>query len=272
MGLRIIPRCVTDDAVLTSTPAAAPGLGADNLQLSDRGLVWRVLANSAELTVNLPAARRAGGVVLWRHQLTSSSTWRVRIYEGADYTGALQYDSGTVQAVPPKALGDLDWGIDPLGAPIDGSDYSYVLLDADVVARSIRIDLADPDATEIEVGRLFAGPVIRPTYGFGWGLSLAWERETRRTRTAAGGLRIEADAAYRVMKLGLEWITDPERTAWADLLRDTGNGRELWISARTGNGGRLEADNAMLGALIGNPPLVREQGLRYTASLEIEEA
>jgi hypothetical protein len=213
-----------------------------------------------------------GGVVLWRHQLSSQATWRVRVYDAVDYGGTLQFDSGTVNAVPAKTLGDLDWGIDALGVAVDGADYSVIILPSDAVARSLRIDVTDVGASQIQIGRLFAGPLLRPSFGFAWGSSLRWERDTRRTRTAAGGLRVEASAPWRVLRLALEWITDIERTAFANLLRDTGNGRELFISARTGDGGRLEVDHALLAFLRDNAPLVRERGLRFTTELELEEA
>lgn len=272
MGLILIPRGHTDDATITSTPAAVPGLGPDNLQVSDRGAVYRVLGDSATLQVDLPSNARIGALVLWRHRLSTAANWRVRLYDEPALGGTLQYDSETTAAIPAKALGELDWGIDPLGAAIAGMDYSYMLLPDDLVTRSIRIDIADPGAERIEVGRLFGGGTLRPTFNFRWGQALAWERDTVRTRTAAGGLRVEAGTPWRRLKIALEWLQDDERAAWASLLRDAGNGREIWISARTGEGGRTEADNALLGYLVDNPEMTREQVFRYSLPLEIEEA
>jgi hypothetical protein len=272
VGLTIIPRAATDDATLSSEPAAVAALPVSNLQLSDRGLVARWTAATVEIKANLPAPRRVGGVVLWRHALTTAATWRVRIYDGIDFTGALQYDSTVTAAVPAKTLGDLDWGIDPLGAAVDGADFSDLTLPADVVCRSIRINVVDTAAATIEIGRLFAGPLIRPEIGFGWDSEISWQRETRRTRMAGGGLRVESTPPWRRMHLQLDWISDAERTAFANLLRDTGDSRELWISARGGAGGRVETDHAMLGVLAGNEPLTRRQGLRHTLPIEIEEA
>lgn len=272
MGLTIIPRAASDDATLSSVPAAIASLPVTNLQLSDRGLIARWSTNTIEVRANLPTPRRVGGVVLWRHTLTTAATWRVRIYDGIDFTGALQWDSTVTPAVPAKTLGDLDWGIDPLGAAIDGADYSYLTLPADFVCRSIRINLVDTVAAGIEIGRLFAGPLIRPEIGFGWDSEITWERETRRDRMAGGGLRVESTPPWRRLRLQLDWITDDERTAFANLLRDAGDSREIWISARGGAGGRLEADHALLGVLAGNAALTRRQGLRYTLPIDIEEA
>ncbi|MDZ4116279.1 MAG: hypothetical protein U1C54_09730 [Xanthomonadaceae bacterium] len=272
MGLIIIPSALTDDAALTSTPAAVAGLGPDNLKLSDRGLIWRVLGDTASVSVELPAIRRIGGIVLWRHTLTSQATWRVRIWSGAAQTGEQTYDSGVVQAVPPKALGDLDWGIDPLGASIDGQDFSPLILPGNVVARSMLIDITDTGAAQINVGRLFAGEAVAPEVTFGWGSSVTWERNRRATRTASGGLRVESDPPYRVLRIELAHITPDERRIFADLLRDTGNAREAWISARHGEGGRFESDHALLGYLVDNPALTREQGVRYTLPIQIEES
>lgn len=272
MGLMIIPRCVTDDAELTATPAAVAALPVTNLQSGDRGAPMRVLSADVEIKANLPSNRRIGGVVLWRHTLTTTATIRVRVYDGLDFAGALQFDSTILPAVPAKTLGDLDWGIDPLGAAIDGADYSVIYLPTDVVARSIRINVVDAGQSQIQIGRLFVGPLIRPEFGFAFGSELAWERETRRERTAAGGLRVEFQAPWRRLKLDLEWITDNERTAFANLLRDSGAGRQIFVSARTQAGGRLEADHTLLCYLTADRPLVRERGLRHALQLEIEEA
>lgn len=271
MGLILIPKCVTDAAALASTPAAVASLPVGNLQLSERGLVCRIAAAAATIEAELPALQRIGALVLWRHKLSTQATWRVRLYDGANASGTLQFDSGELAAKPAKTLGELDWGVDVLGAGIDGIDFSVCVLPADAVARSLRIDIAEP-AGEIEVGRLFAGPLLRLEHGFAWDSELAWEREQRRTRTASGGLFVDRSAPWRRMRLKLEWIANAERTAFANLLRDTGAGAELFVSARDGAGGRLEADYAMVATLATDPAMVRPDPVRWGAELQIEEA
>lgn len=272
MGLAIVPFCVSDDADLSSSPSAITGLGPENLQISDRGLVWRVAGDNASLTVNLNGRKRVGGIILWRHSWTVSSTWRIRLYDEPSLAGNLVFDSGTVDAVPAKLLGELNWGVDTLGTGVEGVDYSYQLFTQDYVCESILIDIDDPYESMIEAGRLFLGPLIQPTYGFDWGLSLSWESETRRIRTAAGGLRVESYATYRRLQLNLSRITEVERSSFFNMLRVTGNRQELWISARTGDGGGLEAYNAILGYLEENSPIVRNRRLKYSTSLAVEES
>jgi hypothetical protein len=271
MPLQIIPRNLTDDATLSVTPAAVSGLDADNLQLSDRGLVLRVLGDAATITATLPQLRRIGGVVLWRHLLSVVATWRVRLYDGPDGTGAVLFDSTDLPALPSKTLGDLDWGIDTLGAALSSVDFSSITFDR-VIARSLVIDIADTGAALVQVGRLFAGAPISLTHSIDWDSSLQWDSTTKRSRTAGGGLRVEAEGVYRRMKFAHEWINPEERSLIADLLRDAGNRAEVWISQRADEGGQFEVDHALVGYLTQNAELTRRQGVRYATQFEIEES
>lgn len=271
MPLQIIPVSHTDSATITVVPAAVAGLGPENLQISDRGLVLRVLGATAAITATLTQLRRIGGVVLWRHTLTTVATWRVRLYDGVAGAGALLYDSGTLPAVPSKTLGDLDWGIDTLGAPLASVDFSSLTFDL-AIARSLVIDLAEPGGTQIQAGRLFVGAPIALTYAIDWGSSLQYDSTTRRQRTAGGGLRVESEGVYRRLRFSHQWITPDERVVIADLLRDAGNRAEVWVSQRAGEVGRVEVDHAMIGYLSENPPLVRNPGIRYSTDLVIEES
>lgn len=271
MPLQIIPRNLTDAATLSVAPAAALGLGADNLQISDRGLVMRVLADTVAVTATLPQLQRIGGVVLWRHTLSVVTTWRVRAYDDVDGTGALLYDSTVIPALPSKTLGELDWGIDTLGAALAAVDFSSIVFDQ-VIARSLVIDVVDAGATQVQIGRLFAGNPIGLTHAIDWDSALQWDSTTKRNRTAGGGLRVESEGVYRRMKFAHSWITTDERTLIADLLRDAGDRAEVWVSQRAGEGGRFEVDHAMVGYLSQNPALTRREGIRYTTEFEIEES
>lgn len=271
MPLQIIPRNLTDDAAISVVPAAVVGLDAGNLQISDRGLVMRVLGAAATITATLTQLRRIGGVVLWRHQLTAVATWRVRLFDGVAGTGALLYDSGTIPALAAKALGELDWGIDTLGAALAGVDFSSLTFDV-AIARSLVIDVSEPGGAQIQIGRLFVGQPIELTHAVDWGSSLQYDSTTRRTRTAAGGLRVESEGVYRRLNMQHDWILPDERVVIADLLRDTGNRAEVWLSQRAGEGGRFEADHALVGYLSENTALTRNPGIRYAAQFTIEES
>jgi len=269
MGVVIIPRCETDTATITSSPAAT--LSADNLQVSARGLIYRVVASSATLTVTLAAPALLGGVVLWRHNLLTTGTWRVRFYEGATGTGTLLHDSGTQDALQPKSLDDLEWGLDPLGAAIADADFSYYTADKDYIIQSLVIDVADPSLSEIDISRLFAGPLVKPILPYSLPATLQWARDTIRTRTASGGLRVEESARRRVMNLPFGAIEDAERAGWRKIL-DSGSGSEIWVSARAGVGGSQELDYAILGYLTDDPDMVRNEHARFEVTLNIEES
>lgn len=269
--LVIIPHSVTDAAALDVTPAAVSGLGADNLQLSDRGLILRVEDDALTITADLSRAARIGGAVLWRHNLGGGATWRLRAYDEPAQAGNEVLDTGNMPAVPAKTLGELDWGIDDFVAAISGIDYSYAMFDP-VIAQSLQIDVEDPGTDHIDIARLFVGPTLRPATSYLWGARLRWERQSRRTRTASGGLRVEADERYRVLAVELDWIEQAERSRFAEMLDESGSGREQWVSARTGAGGRMESDHAMLAYLRNDEDLTALPGRRYGLPLEFEES
>lgn len=271
MPLEIIPQSLTDTAALLVSPAAVVGLGVENLQVSDRGLVLRVLGSTATITATLTSLRRVDAVILWRHLLSVSSTVRVRLYDGIAGAGLLLLDTGTLPAVPSKSLGDLDWGVDLLGSALGAVDYTSVPF-ASVIARSLVIDVSDAGAAQIQIGRLFAGQRLVFRYAAAWGTSVEWDAATKRTRTGAGGLRVESQGVFRRIKLDQSWIDPSERSAVVELLRTAGDRREIWFSARAGEGGQFEADHALVGYLSDSPALQRLQGIRYSMPLVIEES
>lgn len=93
-------RLLADDLVrlpattLGASPALASGLGADHLRTSVRSEVARSTSTVAQsLTGDFGAAKPVNCVVLWRHNLTADSTWRVELFDGAGQTGTTLYDS-----------------------------------------------------------------------------------------------------------------------------------------------------------------------------------
>ncbi len=265
-----------DAATMTASPAVTASLPVTNLQTQPRASVMRTTsAADQEIKLSWAAARILSAVALVRHNLTSAATWRVQIYSDAAWT-TLTYDSGAVAAAPGKALGDLSWGIDPLGASVfTGWSYAFSsLYFAPVAGQSAIITLSDagnPDGY-MQASRLFVGAHIEPQYNPSYGFKLGWKENTVTTRTDGGSLRSDPTVPYRTLSASLDWIAEEERASLLDALRQVGKRQDIWISVFPGTGGARERDYSMAAKVVTLPDIVQPSYGVYGAQLDLEEA
>lgn len=265
-----------DSATLSVSPAVVATLPASNLQLPERALVMRTTSTAnQQISGTWAAGKLLSGLELDRHNLTSAGTWRLRLYSDAAWT-TLVYDSGALLVNPPKSLGELVWGVDPLGAGVfDGWALAFASMwFTPVVAQSFRIDLADaanPDGY-LEVCRLMLGHTIEPTWNFEWQPRLAWSESTKQTRTDGGTLRSEAFQPYRSGSVTLPWLTSGDRARFLDLYRTLGRRGDFFVSLYPEQGGMLERDNAMRAKFTGGGEIVHGTAHYFGQTLQFEEA
>lgn len=116
--MRLIWRNIADAATITASPALVDTLPASNLQTDAREEVARTVGLATQtIDVTLPALDVIASCVLYRGNFSSTATWRVRVYD-TPAMATLLYDSAAQPLNPPKPLGDLDWGVEPLGTTI----------------------------------------------------------------------------------------------------------------------------------------------------------
>jgi hypothetical protein len=256
-NLRILYRNLADAATLAASPALVSTLPVANLQVTGRARVARTTSTADQaITGDWGSAQPVNGIVLWRHNLTETSTWRVRLYAGANQTGTLLYDSGGL-AGEMMPLGDLRWGVDPLGATLQRGwsvAYQAVLWTPTVQARSFRIDLSDPDnpAGYLQVARLFIGAYWSPVQNADYGAAMAWTDDSELIRTDGGSLRTFIRAVSRQLSFSLSRMEEADRGAFVDLVREVGRVHEVFISLFPEAGGKLERDHQILGKITGN--------------------
>jgi hypothetical protein len=256
-NLRILYRNLADAATLGASPAMVSTLPVTNLQVTGRAKVARTTSTADQaLTGDWGSAQPVNGVVLWRHNLTETATWRVRLYAGANQTGTLLYDSGGLAGAM-MPLGDLRWGVDPLGATLHRGwtvAYQAVLWTPTVQARSFRIDLSDAGnpAGYLQAARLFIGAYWSPVQNFDYGASLAWLDDSELIRTDGGSLRTLIRATSRQLGFSLSQMDAADRGAFTDIIREVGKATELFVSLYPNTGGKLERDHQILGKITGN--------------------
>ena len=179
---------------------------------------WRSLAAPAYVVLDLLASQSLDTVALMGLTMGANGTARVRV-STVDSTGAAgDAYNGSVTAV------DTKYGthVELLPAPASG--------------RYVRIDLADPDGSYVEAGRLFAG--LRTTFAYNhvWGWSRQWTDRSTRTKTRGGQTQILVDTAFRSLDLTFDFVTEAQRDALVEeidrvngmhtdvlLIRDPGN-------------------------------------------------
>lgn len=275
-GLKLIAINQSDLATMTATPAVVATLPASNLQVQPRAAVMRTTSTAdQQIKLTWPSAKILSGAALVRHNLTSAATWSMQIYSDAAWT-TLIYDSGAVLASPAKALGDLTWGVDPLGASaFTGWSYAFSsMYFAPVAAQSVKITLSDAGnpAGYLEASRLFLGAHIEPRYTNSYGIKLGWKENTVTTRTDGGSLRSDPTLPYRTLSLNLDWIVPEDRGVVLDALRYVGKRQDIWITIYPGSGGALERDYSMTAKIVNSPDMARPSFGYHTAQLDLEES
>lgn len=272
--MRLLFQNLVDAATLEASPAMHYAAPVTNLQEQAREKVARTYDLSTQtIDVTLEQPDTISACVLYRGNFTSAATWRVKVYDTAAMA-TLLYDSGDSDLAAPKTLGDLDWGVDPLGASLfDGWGYTFAALwFAPVVGGFVRItldDAANPDGY-MQASRLFIGPYVEPGgMPLVGGLRLTWRDTSKLSRTDGGTLRTEAGVQYRALEVAGELMPEVDRNALSAMARDNGLRGDLYVSVFAEEGNARERDYQMQAKLIATDPIgmrlygYTEQALRF---------
>lgn len=177
------------------------------MQSAHHGQVWRSLAGTtaAYLLVDLGASYSIGGVYLGNHNLSGSGTWRVRL-STADATGA----TGDAHDSTATATGI-------------STEYRLAvrIFSAAATGRYLRIDLSDATLTHLEVGRLWAGTVFKPTRNFQFGAQRGYIDNSRRSRGSDGQDWVTRGSRQRYVRFTLGAVTTAEAEASGEVLSRT---------------------------------------------------
>lgn len=263
MSIRFITDNKADAATLSSSDFAA-SLPVTNLQVEGRGKLARTSNATGTKTVlgNLAAAASINACVLYRHNLTSSATWRLYLYSAANQTGTVLYDSTAVTPSPAASVFTA-WGW----------AFSVLYFTTAASVLSFKLELADatnPDGY-LEAKRLVLGQYFEPAVNADYGLALHWEDLSEQRRTLGGSVRTDPRAAFRVMSGSLSALTEAERASFMEAVRVAGKQRELFVAAFPGVTGDQERDFSLLGKFTRTPLMAHHQVSRHRAQFDIQE-
>lgn len=274
VNLRLVKDIFSDAGTIAASSEARP---ATNLQNSRRGRAWRSADTAAQaLTGNFTDTVSIGALVLWRHNLTTDATYRLRLWDAVDQGGTLVYDSGAQVAVEPKSLGALEWGIEPLGASaFTGWALAFTAHWFDLVnARSWQLDLTDASNADgyMQMARVALGPYLTAAINFSWGLQLEWQDESDQERTDGGSISVVERTPNRRMTLDLAHVQPIERPKLLDMGRAQGRSKDIFVSAYPLTGGAEERDHSFMAKLENSIAMQRPNSQFYTLPLTFLEA
>jgi hypothetical protein len=254
-----------DYATLAASPALISTMPEGHLRLPARGRVARSTSAAAQ-----EISFTWGGqgyylnfLTLMRHNLEPAATMRVQLFATASFTTQI-YDSGNVAAYSAATLGDLDFGVDPLGSGVFdgflGQRFSTFYFTR-VLALSGKITITDTgnSASYVEASRLYAGDATEFTYNPN-ASRFGWKDNTEQSRGAGGSLRSDAGISFRKLDLTMAWVSASQRNQLADMLRFAGRRKDIFLSLYPSVGGEKERDYTMLAKFVSDMPDISETG------------
>lgn len=250
-NMRLVAKNTVDDTRCVLTCSATPTLPLDNVKSRIRSRITRIPSASAfevKATFGGDSVRIAQAAALWTN-LDIDATWRLQGYSDAAWTTQV-IDSGTVSCIDATALGDLDFGVDPLGSnifdPFYGQNFALMWFAETVVASwKLTITNTTNAAGYIDISRLIVGKYFEITYNPAYGLKLGWKEQTTLWETDGGSPRSDAGTPYRVMTFDLQLIPEADRQKWMDIIRYVGMRRDLFVAVMPEGSAAQRRDYAM---------------------------
>lgn len=273
--MRLIYDNLIDRSTTTlSASSTAGGMVVDSLKSNRKGLVWRSVGTTADLTVDLQTAEFISAVVVPCCNLTSSAEMRVTVFNGA----VQEYDSGWVPANPPGAFGGLNWGFEPLGvnhyAYAEQQVYAYHWFPDPHVGDQVVVELRDPTNSSdyLEASRLVVGAHWEPEITADLGVTLGVSDSSRQTRTDSGDLVTTLGPRSKTLSFSLGALLPEEGQRLRAMLLSAGYSKPIFVSLYPNNS---DPSKEQAFQLFGK--LTRASALKLThfnntaSSIELEE-
>ncbi len=272
---------VVDSAASITADSEVATLPVENLQNQQLVRVYRSdAATTVEIDVDFGQSKVVDFIALIRHNISQAGTIRWRLSTVSDFATTV-YDSGVIDVWPVvEEFGTLPWGVFSWGGFLSSSvaaDYpisSYAVLDDDVVARYLRINIVDSSNTDgyIQAGRLICGPSYRPSTNYGFGAQFEFVDESRVVKSRGGQTFV--DEVERFRRARFELINLPEAEIFGNVFnnidRQRGISKDILIIPQPDDVSTWITQN-IYGRLISTQPIVNRTLEYYGRVIEIEE-
>lgn len=270
-----------DEATSITADSEVASLPITNVQ--DRQLVKVYRSDGAttvQIDVDFGQGRLVDFMALIRHNMTQTSSYRVRLANISDFSTTV-YDSGTQDAWPVvEEFGTLPWGVFNWGGflnPTVAAEYTvstFDVLASPVVARYLRIDLTDNDSSDgyIEIGRLICGPTYRPSNNYAFGSEFEFVDESRVVKSRGGQTFIDEVERFRRIQFTL--INIPEAEIFGNVFNNIdrlrGIAKDILVIPQPNNPETYITQN-IYGRLVSTSPIQNRVNNYYGRTFEIEE-
>lgn len=221
------------------------GLPLTNLQ--DRALAkvarsTNATTASTKFQLDLGQARTLYAFGLVNHNLSLAATWRIKL--GTTAGASDLYDSSGQGAWAMAFDNDMlewesqNWWEGPLADVYIRSPFAVLwVMPASITARYVTIEITDTTNADgyVQIGRVFVGGGITPTYNMGYGgMGDAWEDPSVIESTPGGAEFYDLRRRFRSVQFSLEWVTNTEFKQLYEMQRRQGTTQEvLYIPDRS---------------------------------------
>jgi len=273
-------------AVTLKTGVEIAGLEPSNTQLYSNAEVFRTTSlTNVEIKVAFNEPGIVSGLVLWRHNLSATATVQWLGYVSNDLSGVPVFDSGIVNAIEAKSLGELEWGVEALGANIfDQSAFEkkfteiWLKNNSDelepVAVQSQLIVINDPDNPDlfIDLARIYNGLAQSPNTNFSYGAKMSPEvTSSSGVATADGSFHTVYAPAIRHLDLSLQWLDEYERPKFTEFFSLVGLHQDFYISLYPGESGQKRRDHAFAAKCKSIPSSTHDFHNNYSTPISVRE-
>lgn len=222
--------------------------------------------------------RIVGSVAIINHNLTTTATWRYRVYSDSAYT-SLAYDSGMLDVWPLMPTGFFEWEDDGfwlMRIPEEDREFlsptTIYVPTTLIVKRYYEIeffDEANPDGY-IQLGRIFIGKKYQPTVNMSLGSSVGFESRTLVDESISGAEYFDRRRSYRVARFDLSFMDLAESHLNSDLQKISDTDSEVVFVYDPEDPVGL-GRKSFLGRLRTLTPIEQPYTTLYRTSYEIKE-
>lgn len=279
--LHLVTVSDADAISIAASPSAEAALPAGNLLYSDREKIarWTGAPNPITLTGSRVSSDdspyTASGFALGRHNFKNDVKIRLRLFDDIDQGGATVYDSGALDAGEIIPWGIMQPGVNGWAETYNlgtGTPAIFSHFFSPVNWLSYQVDITNPTASVVDIGRLMLGYAFVPSANFSWGSELEWVDPSTHSRAASGGLHTDLVDSYRRYRLPLDWLTDIDRDQLSEQLEKATKSSEMLVSLNPNATGRRRLENTMICKRVSNNSYVPTHFNNNQTVLEVEES
>lgn len=247
-NLRIIYDNRADAATITASTTSGT-LVAANMQTDYKGQCHRSTGTSVSYTLTWASDQTVQGIALPCTNLTSTATWRIRLYNSSDVVIA---DSTSITAVTGLNLNLNGWTTRNVNSFFYGgaSKSTYWFASSYNTVRKCVIDLVDTSnpAGYIDCSRVVVGEYWSPQYNVDKGMTIDVVDNSAVERRDSGDFAVDRKFLNDTISFSFGLMTDSDRNELLKIIKLAGVTKNILVSVLPGSSSqKAEQDFTLYG-------------------------